>query len=63
MLALPPHVRLPGDAEPAEVLVDPSLVFRPAARGVDVVDAQQKPAADLARHVVIKQCRIGMAEV
>src|SRR5262249_54014041 len=53
----PPHRLLPGDAEPGEVLVDRLLVFAPAARGVDVLDAQQKPPTGGARHVEIDQRR------
>jgi hypothetical protein len=63
MLALPPHRLLPGNAEPLQILVDRRFVFRPRARRVDVLDAQQQPAAGLARHVVIEQGRIGMAEM
>src|SRR5262249_58635363 len=36
MHALPPHRLLPGDAEPAQILIDRLLVFRPAARRLDV---------------------------
>jgi len=48
MLALPPHRLLPGDAEPAEILVDRRLVVRPATGRVDVLDAQQQPPAEFA---------------
>ena len=63
MLRLPPHRRFPDDAEPAEVLVNRGLEFRPAARGVDILDAQQKPPAAPARQVEIQQRRKSMAEV
>ena len=63
MLGLPPHRLLPGDAEPGEVLVDRRLVFRPAARRVDVLDAQQQPPAGGARHLDIEQRRQRMAEM
>ena len=47
MFGLPPHRRLPGDAEPGEILVYGGLEFGPAARSIDVLDAQQQapPAA------------------
>jgi hypothetical protein len=63
ILALPAHILLPGDPEPAQVFVDRGLVFGPAARGIDVLDAQQQPAVTLPRHVVIDERRIGMAEM
>ena len=63
MLALAPHRLFPGDAEPRQVLVDRLLVFRPAARGVDILDAQQEPAAGRARHVEIEQRGERMAEM
>ena len=63
MLRLPPHRLFPRDAEPGEVLVDRRLVFRPAARRVDVLDAQQQPPAGGARHVEIEQRRQRMAEM
>src|SRR5262249_25125741 len=63
MVRLPPHRRFPGKAEPGEVFIDRSLVFRPAARRIDILDAQQKPSAALARQVEIEQRRTGMTEM
>ena len=63
MLGLPPHRRLPGNAEPGEIFVDRGLEFRPAARRVDILDAQQEPSAGSARQVEIQQRRIGVAEM
>ena len=45
MFRLPPYRLLPGDAEPAEILIDRGLELRPAPDGVDILDAQQQPAA------------------
>src|SRR5438874_5489817 len=63
MLRLPTHRRLPGNAEPGEVFIDRSLIFRPAARRVDILDAQQESSAPLACQVEIDQRRTGMAEM
>ena len=63
MLGLPPHRLLPVDAEPGEVLVDRRLELRPAARRVDVLDAQQQAPARRPRHVEIEQRREGVAEM
>ena len=63
MLGLPPHRLLPFEAEPGEVFVDRRLELRPAARRVDVLDAQQQPAAGRARHVEVQQRRQRMAEM
>ena len=63
MRALAPHRLLPGDAEPGQVVVDRLLVVRPAARRVDVLDAQQEPPAGRARHVEIDQRGQRMAEM
>ena len=43
--------------------MDRGLEFRPAARRVDILDAQQEAAAAPARRVEIQQRRIGVAEM
>src|SRR5262245_277594 len=63
MLRLAPHRRLPGEAEPTEVLIDRRLKFGPTACRIDVLNAQHEPAAALARQVEIEQRRIGVAEM
>jgi hypothetical protein len=63
MVGLPPHRRLPGDAEPGEIFIDGGLEFRPAADGVDVLDAEQKSSAGPARQVEIQQRGKGVAEM
>ena len=63
MLGLAPHRLFPRDAEPGEVLVDRRLEFRPAARRVDVLDAQQEAPAGRARHLEIDQRRKRVAEM
>ena len=45
MRGLPPHRLLPLEAEPGEVFSDRRLELGPAARRVDVLDAQQEPPA------------------
>src|SRR5262249_15038420 len=45
VLGLAAHRLLPGEAEPGEGLEDRRLEFRPAARAVDVLDAEQETAA------------------
>ena len=63
MPRLPPHRGFPCDPEPSEVLVDRRLEFRPAAVGVDVLDAQQKPSPSLTGQIEIQQGRISVAEM
>ena len=63
MLRLPSHRGLPGNPEPAEVFIDRGLEFRLAAGRVDILDAQQKPAAGLTGQVEIQQGRIGVAQM
>src|SRR5205823_1572940 len=53
----------PGDAEPAEVLIDRGLELRPATRRVDILDAQQETPAGATRQVKIQQRRISVAEM
>jgi hypothetical protein len=63
VLGLPPHRLFPGDAEPGQVLVNCRLEFGPAARRVDVLDAQQQPPARRLRPLGIEQGRQRMAEM
>jgi len=63
MPALPPHRLLPGDAEPGKVLIDCIFVLRARPGFVDVLDAQQQPATQIACHLRVKQCRVGMAQM
>src|SRR5712691_1414673 len=63
MLRLAPHVGFPSHAEPGEILVDRRFEPWPAARPVDVLDAQQQPPAGRARHVKIEQRRERMPEM
>src|ERR1041384_8526146 len=54
---------LPGDSEPGKVLVDRLFKFRPAARRIDVFDAQQEAPAERARHLEIDQRGERMTEM
>ena len=54
---------LPGDAEPREILEDGSDILLTAAHDVDVLDAQEEPPAEPARHLEAGQRREGMAEM
>ncbi len=63
MLRLAPHRLLPVEPEPPQVLEDRRLVFRPAAGRVDVLDAEQEPAARLPGHAGVEHRRIGMTEM
>ncbi len=63
MFGLAPHLCVPAHAEPSEILEDRCLEFRPAARLVDVLDAQQEASAARPRHVVIDQRRVRMPEM
>src|SRR5882757_4538811 len=63
MLGLPPHRRFPANPEPGEILVDRGLEFRPAARRIDILDAQQEAATAAAREIEIQQRRAGVAEM
>ena len=63
MRALAPDRLLPGDAEPFEIFVDRLLVFRPAAHGVDVLDAQEEAPARRAGHLDIDERGERMAEM
>src|SRR2546430_1648926 len=63
IVRLTPHRLFPADAEPSEILVDRLLELRATARGIDVLDSQQKPPAEVARHLVIDQRRERVAEM
>ena len=63
MPGLAPHRLFPGDAEPGEVFQDRRLVFGPAARRVDILDAQQQAPARRARHLGVEQRRERVAEM
>src|SRR5215831_547425 len=63
VLGLAAHRLLPGNAEPREVLIDRRLVFRPAARLVDILDAQQQPSVRGLRHAGVDERRQRMAEM
>jgi hypothetical protein len=63
MLGLPPQRCFPLNAEPGEVFKDRGLEFRPAAPGVDILDAQQQSPAALPRQIEILERRIGMSEM
>src|SRR6516164_8410157 len=63
MRALAAHGLLPSDAEPRQVFIDRGFVLRPAARRVDVLDAQQEPAAGRARHLEIDERGERMADM
>src|SRR5262245_66316352 len=60
MRALAAHGLLPGDAEPRQVFIDRRFVLRPAARRVDILDAQQEPAAGRARPLQTDERREGL---
>src|SRR3954447_10764186 len=53
MLALPAHRLFQFEAYPGEVLINRTLVFRAAARDIDVFDAQEQASAALARHLCV----------
>src|SRR4029077_18913195 len=60
---LPPHGRFKGKSEPCQVFMDRRFVFRPAARRVVILDAQQQPSSRCLSHVGIEQRRERMAEM
>src|SRR5262249_11025364 len=51
------------DAKPGEVFVNGVLKFRPTARGIDILDAQQECPAALPRQIEIELRRVGVAEM
>src|ERR1700677_3094449 len=63
VLALPPNVLFPADAEPSKVRVDRCFVLRPAADGIDVFDAQEEASAAFPRQIMIEQRRKSMTQM
>jgi len=63
ILRLPAYRGFPGDAEPSQILINRVLKLRLASGRVDILDAQQEPAAGQARQIEIQECRKGMAEM
>src|SRR5262245_29896971 len=63
MLGLAPHLAVPAQAEPAQVLQHRLLVLAPAAADVDVLDAHQEAAGRLACTVPADPGRVGAAEI
>src|SRR3712207_6344986 len=63
VLRLPPDGLLPAQAEPGEIVVDGRLEGGTAAGDVDILDAQEKPAAESPGEVVVEQGRIGVPEM
>ena len=63
MIRLPARRHFEIDAEPGEILDNRPLEFRPAARLVDILDAQQQASAEAARHGGVLQRAQGMAEM
>src|SRR5262249_45865408 len=63
VLRLPPHRLLPGKPGPGQGLVDRGLVSGRAARRLEVLAAQQKPAAALPRAIEVEQRRERMTEM
>ena len=46
-----------------EIVINRRLKFRLAARAIDVLDAQQKPALRGARGAMAEQCGMGVTEM
>lgn len=63
MLALPVHGLFPVQAQPGEVLIKCALVFRPAARDIDILDAKKETTAALARQLRVQERGIDVTEV
>jgi len=55
--------RLPFHAKPGEIFIDGLLELRPATGPVDILDAQQTPAARRLGRVIGDQRRIGVTEM
>ena len=51
IVRLTPHRLFPADAEPSEIFIDRLLELGSAARRIDILDAQQEPPAEIARHI------------
>ncbi len=63
MFRLPPHRLFPGKSQPAEIIMDRLFQLRRAARLVDILDAQQKAAAIVLRHVMVQEGGKRVAEM
>ncbi|MNX84865.1 hypothetical protein D3C86_1166820 [compost metagenome] len=63
VVRLAPHGRLPIQTQPGQIFKDGGFVFRLAAGRVDVLDAQHKTPAGLARRYPGGQGREGVAPV
>ena len=63
MLGLTPMGRLEGDPQPGEVLDHRRFEMRRAAGAVDILDAQQQPAAKHGRQPLVLQRAQRMAEM
>src|SRR4029079_2658372 len=63
VLGLPTHSRSPLEPEPRQIFIDRGLIFRPAARRIDILDPQQQAPALCTCHLGITQCRQRMAEM
>jgi hypothetical protein len=57
MIGLPAHRRFPLKTQPGQVFIDRRLELGPAARGVDVLDAQDEAPAYVARR--FRRCQGG----
>ena len=62
-LGLDDRIAIMIEAEPFQVLENAVDKLRPAAAGVQILDAQQEPAAAVPGTGVAQRSRIGMAEV
>src|SRR5262249_42758372 len=63
VLALAPDRLLPGNAEPGKVLVDRLLIGRPAAYGIDILDAEEKGAFCCSCHIEVDERRESVTEM
>ena len=63
MLGLAPHLAVPVEAEPFQIVQDRRLELALAAADVDVLDAHQEAAAGLARAMPAGPGRVGRAEM
>ena len=63
MLALAHRRPVKGDAEPRQILDHALGMDRPAADGIDILDAQKQAAAGLAGQALAEHRRIGMTEM
>ena len=63
MLGLPADGALPDETEPGQVLIDRGLEFGTAACDIDILDAQEEPAAETLGEIGIEQGGIGMAQM